>query len=162
MSNDKPMTLADARSRAETMARMNEARIKDFPGNINAGQWRVDAQMFRLLLAAAAEGPKTHNAPTGAGDYDIVCDGCGEIVADPHSWAECTKGLRERLRGALDVIASADHARDTAVEAERQACAQVALDIFVGNTEKPIRTADEAKMWNACAEFIYDEIRGRE
>lgn len=162
MSNDKPMTLADARSRADTMARMNEARLKDFPGNINAGQWRVDAQMFRLLLAAAAEGPKTHNAPTGAGDYDIVCDGCGECVADSHSWAECTKGLRERLRGALDAIANADHARDVAIESEREACATIAKDIFVGNTEIPTRTPQESNLWGECAEFIYDAIRDRE
>jgi hypothetical protein len=151
MSSDKPMTLADARSRAETMARMDEARFKDFPGNINAGQWRVDSQMFRLLLAASANGPTTHNVPTGAGDYDIVCEGCGEIVATPHSWAECCAAQKK-------MVASLRAKMDEVVEEEREACADIARDIFIGNTEIPRK---DAVAWMACAEFILDEIRGR-
>jgi hypothetical protein len=70
------------------------------------------AEMVRALLAATTEGPATHNAPTGAGDYDIVCEGCGEIVPDPHSWAECCaaqKAKAERLHGEL---ATAIHLND--------------------------------------------------
>lgn len=158
MSNDKHITLADARSRAETMARCAEGRLKDYPRHIDAGQWRVDAQMFRAILAACAAGPTTHDAPTGAGDYDIVCDGCGEIVAEPHSWAECTAGMRERLMRALDAIVNADHTLGVAVEEEREACAEIARDIFVGNTEIPRK---DAAAWMACAEYILDEIRRR-
>jgi hypothetical protein len=47
----------------------------------------------------------------------------------------------------------------TAIEAEREACAKVALDIFLGNTEIPRK---DAIAWQACAEFINDEIRGRQ
>ena len=159
--NDKPMTLADARSRAETMARMDEARLKDFPRSIEAGQWRVDSQMLRLLLAASGEGPGSTSVPTGAGDYDIVCNGCGSAVADPHTWTECIDGMRRRLMAVLDALATADHARDVAVEEERDACAKVALDVFVGNTEIPTQNAKESATWKACAEFILDEIRRR-
>jgi hypothetical protein len=104
MSNDKTMTMVDARIRAETMARINEGRVKTFPHDINASQWRVDASMLRLLLAASAEGPSTRNDPTGAGDYDIVCNGCDEVVAVPHSWAECCaaqKAMVASLRNKL-------------------------------------------------------------
>jgi hypothetical protein len=47
---------------------------------------------------------------------------------------------------------------DAAVEEEREACADIARDIFVGNTEIPRK---DAAAWSACAEFICDEIRGR-
>jgi hypothetical protein len=93
MITPKPLTLADARSRAETMAKVAEGRLKDFPRNIDAGQWRVDSQMFRLLLAASEAGPGTEQHPTGAGDFDLVCKGCHTEVTTPHTWEECTKLL---------------------------------------------------------------------
>jgi predicted Fe-S protein YdhL (DUF1289 family) len=146
MSN-KPMTLADAREwfTEEQLVAMKEDGFEQ------------SAEMVRALLAATAEGPATHNAPTGAGDYDIICEGCGEPVAEPHSWSECTDGLRKRLLAALDALVGDDRARDV----ERETCATIALDIVVGNTELPTHSAQESKEWRRCAEFIYDEIRGR-
>jgi hypothetical protein len=54
----------------------------------------------------SAEGPTTHNAPTGACDYDIVCDGCGEVVADPHSWAECCAAQKKMVASLRDKLLS--------------------------------------------------------
>jgi len=48
------------------------------------------------------------------------------------------------------------------IKEEREACAKVALDVFVGNTEIPTRDSNESRMWRECAEFILDEIRSRE
>jgi hypothetical protein len=99
MTTDKPMTLADAKRRAEQQI--------ETAGVGYVGWICEDARMLRTLLAATAEGPATTNVPTGAGDCDIVCDGCGEIVATPHSWAECcaaqkamVTGLREKMLNA--------------------------------------------------------------
>jgi hypothetical protein len=50
---------------------------------------------------------------------------------------------------------------EKAIAEEREACAQVALDVFAGNTEIPTETAQESKAWRDCADFICDEIRGR-
>jgi hypothetical protein len=72
MSNDKPLTLEQARSRAETMAKIAEGRLKDFPRNIDAGQWRVDSQMLRLLLAASATNPEIQPATASPTDDDIA------------------------------------------------------------------------------------------
>lgn len=83
------------------------------------GSWAVpwskaDEHHRRLVSRAVAEldatsCPPTHNAPTGAGDYDIVCDGCGEVVPDPHSWAECCAAQRKRVEHLCGELAKASH-----------------------------------------------------
>lgn len=62
MGNDGRMTLAEAREwfTEEQLVAMKEDGFEQ------------SAEMVRVLLAASAEGPTTRNAPTGAGDYDIV------------------------------------------------------------------------------------------
>ena len=108
MNDQKPMTLADARERAETIAKVAEGRLNTWPRNIEASQWRVDSQMFRLLLAAGTDGPTTSNVSTGAGDVDIVCDGCGEVVTAPHSWADCCAAQKAMIVSLREKMLQAD------------------------------------------------------
>jgi hypothetical protein len=110
------MTLADARSRAISMARVYEGRAKAMPDSLDARQWKVDAQMLRLILDASEAGPTTYDQPTGGGDREIICDGCGEAVPDAHTWAECCAGQRKRIESLIGALAQMEHERDEARE----------------------------------------------
>lgn len=69
-------------------------------------------------------------------------------------------GERAERIATLEQQISALQARlQSAVQEERGACAAIAQDIFVGNTEIPRK---DAAAWIACAEHIYGEIRGRD
>lgn len=84
-----------------------------------------------------------------------------------NAWGIVARAVIERWqRSRLSPVIGALRARvaeleatlAVAVEAERDACAKIALDIFIGNTEIPRK---DAPAWFACAEFINDEIRNR-
>lgn len=55
-----------------------------------------------IVTMCCQEGPPTANAPTGAGDFDIVCDGCGEVVPTPHSWADCCAAQKTMIAQLRD------------------------------------------------------------
>jgi len=82
--------------------------------------------------------------------------------AEPHAkWAHDLAWPKLSDLGRREWEAIAQAVAAVAVAKEREACAQVALDIFVGNTEIPTKDAAASKEWKACAETIYDEIAGR-
>jgi hypothetical protein len=90
-----------------------------------------------------------------------------DILATVSQGGAIAHGVHAMLRAKVSPVLGALRARvaelaagaATAIEAEREACAKVALDIFLGNTEIPRK---DAIAWQACAEFINDEIRGRQ
>ncbi len=63
-------------------------------------------------LAASGMGPATTNRSTGADDFDIVCNGCGEAVPEPHTWAKCCAAQRKRVEHLCGELAAMGHERD--------------------------------------------------
>jgi hypothetical protein len=72
-------------------------------------------------------GPTTHDQPTGGGDREIICDGCGEAVPDAHTWAECCAGQRKRIDALTETMFEVEHERDEAI-AQRDKAMEVLRD----------------------------------
>ena len=100
-------------------------------------------------------------SPRGEFLHSVVAKG-EDIVHDPHP-------SRANIQDRVDCIIIVpmdfgDHKRElekVAIDAafeERDACADIARDVMVGNVEIP---RDGMQYWMAAAEFILDEIRGR-
>jgi hypothetical protein len=88
-----------------------------------------------------------------------------ETAIGPAKVNELVSGNHDRVFLAEDPDVALNELRDdcarqmaNAIEDEREACADIARNIFVGNTEIPRK---DAAAWIACAEFILDEIRRR-
>lgn len=71
-------------------------------------------ELADALAASMHDGPETTSRPTGAGDFDIICDGCGEAVAEPHSWADCCATQRKRVESLCGNLAKMEDERDDA------------------------------------------------
>ncbi len=76
------------------------------------GQRGVASAVANLYRALGGDetsiGPGTTNVPTGAGDFDKVCKGCGEVVTFEHTWAECTASLRSERDRLRDLVVEAN------------------------------------------------------
>ncbi|NUP08376.1 MAG: hypothetical protein HOW73_20190 [Polyangiaceae bacterium] len=85
---------------------------KPWAGGSVEMSWKASAASIRAALGDAPRGPTTRWESNGeAGDANQICNGCDEVVADPHTWEECTAKMRKAL--AADI--------DAAIEAERPA-----------------------------------------
>lgn len=85
-------------------------------------------------------------------------DGSVQVSADRLS--EMCDPTEDELVGALSAaVRGLVGAVTDAVTEEREACLDVCRGIYQGNTEIPIK---DTPAWYECAEFIADEIRGRE
>ena len=101
-------------------------------------------------------------SPRGEFMHSVVAKG-EDIVHDPHP---SRANIQDRVDCIIIVpIDFGDHKRelekvafDAAFE-ERDACADIARDVMVGNVEIP---RDGMQYWMAAAEFIFDGIRGRQ
>lgn len=58
--------------------------------------------------------PKTTSRPTGAGDFDIICNRCGEHVPEPHSLADCCSRQRTAIASLRGELAKMEDERDDA------------------------------------------------
>lgn len=50
-----------------------------------------------ILAGKVTLGPELRMLPTEGGDYVELCSGCDQEREEPHSWAECTLGLRQEV-----------------------------------------------------------------
>lgn len=100
-------------------------------------------------------------SPRGNFLHAVVAKG-ETIVHDPHPSRD---GVHSRVDCTIivpmdfgDQRIALEHAVAEAVEEEREACADIARDVMVGNVEIPRKGMAE---WMACGEYILDEIRRR-
>lgn len=123
-----------------------------------AGPWREQARAAITHLAAMGE-----EAWQGLTLEDVLGDCRANNCLVSRDEARVVLGVvRSRLSpvlGALRArVAKLEEHAIRRVEEEREACCDVARDVYQGNTEIPRK---DAPAWYACAEFIAGEIARR-
>lgn len=98
-------------------------------------------------------GPGTKNVPTGAGDFDEVCNGCGEVVLEAHSWAACCAAQRAHVEKLSSIVATHQH---YAEEAQAELAELLDIDALVGKCEhdRVLYAEDGQAVENATRDVI--------